>query len=325
MISGRPKIKNRNALLSTMRGTRCASGARTNDPGKDLTMQNKYFYYISPAKLDMLEPQLRKSVFPKITPTFKVPGVEVQVQAGGSQTVSTLTGRLLQVRDALKKTGQLEDIHKANGLRNGVFYQDQDMWHSGLFSFKGTASLQAGSLRAVSYLLWRPWNDAIILLAGSPLNVLGEKNIREGLWAGGTSGTWQWMLEFASTCLKTDENVLVAVGKKQKQEAYPAVEWVDWNPAGMNEQDQDMPMEMSETPDALSIAILCVRYLSRLPLTKVDTAFTIFNDLEMKRRVNLPVWTRALLETPGLDSNLRNVLLKCKKIYIGSPLYTAIG
>lgn len=273
----------------------------------------------------MLEPQLLKTRLPKITPTIKVPGVDVQIQALDSQIGNILTGRLLRVVESLKKADQLKQLDQLSELRNGIFYQDQNTWHSGLFSFKGSESLHAGPLRAVSYLLWRSWNDSIILLAGSPLNILGERNVRDGLWAGGTSGTWQVMLEFASSCLRSDEEALVAVGTERKHSGHESVKWADLNSASFDESDEYMPMEMSQTADALTIATLCVRFLSRLPRSRVETAFTVFNELEMKRRVSLPAWTRTLLETPALDPNLRNVLMKCKKVYIGSPLYTAIG
>jgi hypothetical protein len=288
-------------------------------------MQSKYFYYISPTKVDILEPQLRKWAWPKITPTVKMPGIDLQVQAAETQVPTILAARLVSVVDALTKAGKLGNIESAHDLQNGAYYHDHDMWYSGLFSFKGIESLHSGPLRAVSYLLWRPRNDSIILLAGSPLHILGEKNVRDSLWAGGTSGTWQWMLEFALTCLKTDEDTLIGVGQNQPADARKRVKWVDWDPVAWDEKDEEMPVEMSVSPDALAIAILCIRYLSRLPLSRVETVFTVFDELAMRRRVNLPAWTRAILDAPGLDEHLRETLLKCKTVYIGSPLYTALG
>jgi hypothetical protein len=142
---------------------------------------------------------------------------------------------------------------------------------------QGDFSLDGDGARVVTYLLWRRWQDSIILLAGSPENVLGERVVREGVWAYGTTGTWATLLPFAEAALRTDEPNIVGVASSAVRLEAGDLRWMDSDGVQADVQEEPLPPEMLDSR-ALVLGALCLGQLSNLPTGQIDidTAFRVF-------------------------------------------------
>lgn len=292
-------------------------------------MSTKNYYYISQTKLEMLEPQLAPRLsMPEITPKVELPGpvnlgVTIRPTVQEKNPVSRLTSLLKRMRSR----ELLQALKDTDSLESNVYYTDTAEWYNGLFAFKGALGLGDKPLRVISFLLWRPWNETILLLAGSPQHILGEKIVRQGVSIYGTTGTLSSVLGFASQNLETGEPNLVTTGPHGQglsigEKPLPCVEM---DATELDGNEEHLPPELPACSDALALGLICVRYLSRLPKSRLELVFTPYKRLNFKRRADLPHWGFELLHTPILDPTLVDFFWKCRAIYIGSPLYTALA
>lgn len=292
-------------------------------------MQPKYYYYISKNKLDMLEPQLGGR-FPQaeVTPKIDLPGLSLSVQVKGKSAEDSTVKRLLALVEKMKRKKLITALPTGKALENSHFYADQSTWYHGLYAFSAPLGLGDESVRVISYLLWKPWNDGIIFLTGSPQSVLGDTTVRESVQVYQTTGTWSSIFNFASNILRTDEQNFVGASDKAVPVADKVetdIAWVDWKANDTGLKKEVLPVEISASPGALAIGILCVRYLSRLPQENVDLVFQVFRSLPFVRRTDLPRWANELINFSETRPELKQMLWRCKTIYVGSPLYTAFG
>jgi hypothetical protein len=292
-------------------------------------MQPKYYYYISQNKIAMLEPQLGGK-FPKaeLSPKIDLPGVSLSVQIKGKTSEDSTVKRLLDLLTRMKRQKLITDLPAVNTLEASHFYADQSSWYHGLYAFSAPLGLGADSVRVISYLLWKPWNDALIFLAGSPQFVLGDKTVHESVQVYQTTGTWSSIFNFASSILRTDERNFVGAADEVPpagEKLAAEIPWVKWKAESRDREQEVLPVEMSASPEALSIGIMCVRYLTHLPRENMDLVFQVFRSLPFVRRTDLPRWANELINFSSTDPQLKQMLWRCKTIYVGSPLYTAFG
>ncbi len=291
-------------------------------------MRPKTFYYISQAKIEQLRPQLGPTInLPEISPRIELPGIGVGVDLKLAGSDKNLVRSLLELLKRMKARQLLRPLADAQELEGNLYYTDTAEWYNGLFAFKGGLGLGDEPVRVISYLLWRPWKDAILLLAGSPQHVLGEAIVREGVYVYGTSGTLASILSFASQTLETDEPNLVGAGP-QRPAAHPGLEALPWlalDPATMDASDASLPPELPAASEALATGLMCVHYFSRLPKSRLELAFIPFRRLSFHRQADLPRWASELLNVPALPDSLIDFFWKCRAIYVGSPLYTALA
>jgi hypothetical protein len=290
-------------------------------------MQPKTFYYISQTKIELLRPQLDPAIsLPEISPKIELPGLGLGVDFKLATPDKSLVRSLLELLKKMKKRKLLRPLAETQKLESNLYYTDTAEWYHGLFAFRGALGLGDRPVRVISYLLWRPWNNAILLLAGSPQHIVGEAIVREGVYVYGTSGTLASILSFASQTLETGEPNLVGAGP-QRSVAHPGVETLPWLKADAETLDvgeETLPPELPAASEALATGLMCVRYFSRLPKSCLELAFTPFRRLKFNRQADLPRWASELLNAPGLPDSLIDFFWKCRAIYIGSPLYTAL-
>jgi len=292
-------------------------------------MQPKYYYYISQNKIAMLEPQLGW-IFPKaeFNPKIDLPGVSLSMQTKGKSTEDSTVKRLLNLITKMKRRKLVTHLSTVKALENSHFYADQSVWYHGLYAFSAPLGLGDESVRVISYLLWKPWNNALIFLAGSPQFVLGDKTIRESIQVYQTTGTWSSIFNFASNILHTDEQNFVGATDKTpptNDNLAADIPWVNWEANRHSKKEEVLPIELSASPEALAIGIMCVRYLTQLPRENMDLVFQVFRSLPFDRRTDLPRWANELIDFSETTPQLKQMLWRCKMIYAGSPLYTAFG
>lgn len=290
-------------------------------------MRPKNYYYISQTKLDVLEPQLKsRARWLEITPKVELPGVSIEARFKSTLPAENSVQRLLTVLDQLRSRQLLQPLSQAQTLGGNLFYSDTAEWYHGLFAFKGSLGLGDEAVRAMSYLLWRPWEDRLVLLAGSPLHIVGEKIVRRGVAIYGTAGTWASVMNLATQNFGTGEPNLAALGSSAPRTATPIRDELPWLAADADElerTEETLPPDLPVASEALSTALLCVRYLSRLPKSTIELVFTPYRRLDFHRRADLPHWAAALLNAPDSAAPLVDFFWRCRTIYIGSPLYTA--
>jgi hypothetical protein len=278
------------------------------------------FIYVSKSKVDVIEADLSRWRSPQITATVSVPGVQFGVAPpADAPDLYRRTNALIR---KMERRNRMVPLPQSGELDVSSFYRDQSEWMQGLYSFKGDFSLDGDSARVVTYLLWRRWQDSLILLVGSPQNVLGEQLVHGGVWAYGTTGSWTTLLHFAETTLRTDEANLVGVAPPADRPRAGDLKWVEPGEIKGEAEEQPLPAEMMDSPRALALAALCLGQLSRLPSSHLDTGFRLFQRLPLLLRGEVPGWVTGLLGQEGGRGKL-DILRQCRMIYIGSPLYTA--
>ena len=279
----------------------------------------------------MLEPQLGGRRFQaEYTSKFgaDLPGFNAGFEAKGKPPDDGMVKRLLDLVDKMKRKKLVTPLSSVKTLETLKFYADQSAWYNGLYAFSAPLGLGDDAVRVISYLLWKPWNDSILFLAGSPQFVLGEKKIRESVQIYQTTGTWSSILNFADSILRTDNpNFVGSTDRDFSTEDALAMEvpWVKWGASPLSRNEDVLPVELAAGSQALASGMLCVRYLTRLPRENMDLIFQVFRSLPFVRRTDLPRWANELMSFPGIDPQLKQLLWRCKTVYMGSPLYTAFG
>lgn len=277
--------------------------------------------YVSRTKVEVLEADLSRWRRPQVSAAVSAPGIQLGVTPpAGAPDLYRRTNALIRKMEHRKRIVPLPEYGQ---LGISCFYRDQSEWAHGLYSFKGDFSLDRDSARVVTYLLWRRWQDSIILLAGSPENVLGERVIRGGIWAYGTTGTWTTLLHFAEAALHTDEPNIIGLTSTADRPEAGDLKWMKQDNVQADVQEEPLPSEMIDSPRALALGTLCLGQLSNLPTGRIDTAFRVFQRLPLALRGELPGWVAELLRREGGREKL-DFLRQCKTIYVGSPLYTAL-
>lgn len=271
----------------------------------------RQFSYISRSKVATLEAQLRRRLsLHGVSAKVTVPGAEVSVSGGSGEQQDDLVARTVGLERRLRRRKLVKSLAGESELDPSSYYADEATWWNGLFAFNGDFSLDQGAARVVSYLLWRPWRDSIVLLAGSPENVLGERVVRDGVWAYGTTGTWATILRFAERSFAADEQGFEAV--------------TDASASVPGEGKKVAPSGLFDSPSGLALAVICARYLSTLPQSTVETVFRVSQRFPIRTPGLLPDWAVEALGDGGAGERRVELVRRCEAVYVGSPLYTAL-
>jgi hypothetical protein len=295
-------------------------------------MTIRQYVYISKTKIDSLEAELfrKRPVTGQLN--LEIPGIGgVELSPAPATPQTELRRRTNGVRRRLEKRKMTETLPETGVLGTTGYYWDHSVWAHGLYSFAGDFALNGDGVRVVSYLAWKRWHDAIILLAGSPVNVLGEGDlvVREGLRAYGTTGTWASIIQFAESGLRgpESESPLLGVAGSANTETLDAagLPWADWGGRLLELTGVPAPPELLVSPRGMALAALCLRYLSVLPAGRIDTTFRISQHLLLGLRGPLPDWLVQVLGEGGGGAERLALLRGCKRVYVGSPVYTAFA
>lgn len=272
----------------------------------------RFFYYISKEKVEMLLPQLQSRESPQ----------------DANEPLVTRTLRLIH---GLDRNDLVAPVDDSNDLVASQFYSSKAVWRNGLFYFGTMVSV------TVAYFLWMKHGDAIIVLAGSPDNVIGQRVVAQGVHISSTGdaidslGSMQ-ILE----AINTDEVASVVVGGGSTSTRIPAAKKRLALNTGNPLEDHNWLRDRIYTHSReTGLAIFCMDHLAQLPQMMIETVFrvysrrsaergTIFDDLKTeneKGREEYPT----LYTDECLEEAKRIGLPNLRTIYVGSPLYTAIG
>jgi hypothetical protein len=155
------------ALVGTLRGR--TRKKQSKHPSFGL----RYFCYISRQKVEQFRSQL---------------GLKDTLD---SQT--DLPCQTLECAAELERRGQIRGMDQGPGLECGVFFRGISPWRHGLFYFRSALDDHT----AVTYVAWREHGQSLILLLGSPNNILGEQVARDGLIVPGSTGALSENLRIA--------------------------------------------------------------------------------------------------------------------------------
>ncbi|MFD5513737.1 hypothetical protein ACFWIB_39280 [Streptomyces sp. NPDC127051] len=297
-------------------------------------MTIRQYVYISRTKIDGLEEALFRKLPVTGRVSAEIPGFGGVELAPAPRAQTELHRRANKVRHRLEKRQMSEPLPEVGVLGTSGYYRDHSVWAHGLYSFTGDHGLDGDGVRVVSYLAWKRWHDAIILLAGSPVNVLGEGDlvVREGLRAYGTTGTWASIVQFAESGLRGADNEQpllgvagVAGGVDTGALDAAGLPWADWGGRLMELTETPAPPELLASPRGMALAALCLRYLSVLPAGRIETTFRITQHFLIGLRGPLPDWLVRILGEGGGGAERRELMRGCKRVYVGSPVYTAFA
>lgn len=280
-------------------------------------MNTKYFYYISKTKVDMLLSQLRRSklAIPKITPKVGVAGIEIEAEIS-SQARQGLIRDTVSLLTLMTKRKLIKELAEDPAINTRSYWHDESTWFNGLFLFRVEVDL-------ATYFLWKVFQDAIILLIGSPQNILGEKIVRDGVQIPGTSGMYDQILRFVDRNIQPDDIVLAT---DKRYQDHPYYEWLNL-PSVVLELASDAIFldEFESLPSsskALSLGFLCLKHLIGLPQSEIDTVFRLFQEYDLEHPRDLLNWGSVLGGFPHITEQLK--LVDVRRVFVGSPIYTAL-
>jgi hypothetical protein len=250
----------------------------------------KFFYYISRQKMLMLSDQFAS--LPKGT---------------------TLVSETLYVIESLLHSHAVVSLEeKMKSANTDKYVKDRGIWRQGLFNFLATGTA------VVTFIAWRQFGSVLILLVGSPNNILGDQIVKDGMHVPGTSGALLEVLSFIKGTLATDEARSVIVGGElpfygsyQGENTHTLAESaVDLAPNSINvavwpkDQETDYRGYFDwNTFNEDKIASFCKRYLSDLPQTRIETIFKVYNVYKQ-----------------DIEDDEYNI----NTVVVGSPLYIAL-
>jgi len=300
-------------------------------------MTPKYFHYISKAKVDMLLAQVRRrplgllSFSPKIEFAGISLGADLKSEANKGLVTDTL--RLLKT---LKRQRAITAVDAERKLDSRNFYHSEDMWRHGCFYFATLPSF------TVTYLLWRTYNQSVVLLAGSPENIIGQINIRDGVHIASTGEAMETL---------GSEDFLRAIEQDEptRSTAYEP----DFDDGILSENIDWLHMTHVKS-NAAPMAMFCFRHLTRLTEMRVETVFKVFSTLEsvtgnFLSDLNLeyegirsqldeddskkPKWQQGAEHRKFVEEYWKARISKAKMlglqnyktVHIGSPVYTALA
>jgi hypothetical protein len=154
---------------------------------------------------------------------------------------------------------------------------------------------------------------------------LGEKIVRDGVRLPGTGGVCNEVHKFVDKIIGPDEIVLAADNRYKGHPYFTRHKL----PGATYEMANDV--EFAETfeflrppPRALSLGILCLKYLVNLPQSEIDTVFKLFHRYDLERPKDLLDWGLVLssVSKQGIIHRMR--LERTRTVFVGSPIYTAI-
>ena len=258
-----------------------------------------------------------KLAIPKITPKIGVAGIEVEAEIS-SQARQDLIRDTVTLLRLMTRRKLIKDLAEGPAIDTGGFWHDEGTWFNGLYLFRVEVDL-------ATYFLWKVFQDAIFLLVGSPLNILGEKIMRDGVEIPGTSGACHRILRFVDRNIQPDEIVLAA---DKRYQDHPYFAWLKL-PGMTYDVANDAHLQetfeyTSSQSKALSLGVLCLRNLICLPQSEIDTVFRLFHEYDFEHPRDLLDWGSVLSKFSQKKTAKQMGLVNVRRVFVGSPIYTAL-
>ena len=266
-------------------------------------MNLKYFHYISKSKVETINGQLTPEFhWSKINPKLQGfgLGIDLSIERNRTNDTEELVKKTLAIINYFGKKNLITPLQSATKIDSLSMYHDTDDWFHGLYSLK-LETLREQQL--VTYVLWKAVKDSIFLLLGSPLNVLGSRDVQEGTrYQSSSSQILGGIMEgaIAYSFVETLQN-------KRLQSLNENI-FLELNPSN----NADIRVNVSNWKQAkrisakinvfrgTALAVFCHESLALLPQRKLEVNFQIQLSMPVSRSV-----------------------IPYDVIYLGSPLYTA--
>jgi len=264
-------------------------------------MKIRYFVYIADWKVQMFLEQLdsKKFSLTKISPKLSMAGIGISAEVGRDDR-KKLVSDTINLVDQLEKKNLLHDLTTSTELSTSDFYHDVGEWYNGLltFGFRGDTPCKA-------YFLWTTRNDKLLLLVGSPGNLLSEKGIKQSeyvYYGTDTSFARLWSyIKGAGLELDSGPLQVEPLRVHSNPEFSRSVKAVDILTFCLH-TTQELPESRVEA--------FCLGTTKQLPRTKVETVFTVLNRMDV---------------AANQASDLNRSVHALRQVYIGTPIFTALG
>ncbi len=257
-------------------------------------MTFKYFYYISETKINLIQAQLYSGVgVSEIIPKIEFGGFGASIGLKPSQD-DNVVKQIVNLLNQMTKRNLLIPLSSVGSSINAIneFYKDESEWRSGIISHRSVDGQNDRDLFTFfdAYVLWRIYGETLVLLLGSPSNIVGEHNSNEKIYR-------------ATTFMRIDA-FLKTIGDITTNVEHAAPN--SWN--------------VEKYPNAATLAGFCLDNLD-FPKIKIDLAFKVFQRLDFNTPKDLPFWFRHVKKLPEDE---QKEFEKCRAVCVGSPLYTAL-
>lgn len=267
--------------------------------------------------LSQFKPSWSSSI--SINPKVSVAGVEIGASAQSQMPTKDLASKVHTLTQKLKREKSIESVQRDSQFDSDKFWLHSGEWHNGLYVFG------ADDGDVVAYFLWTTVDDILVLLVGSPTNVVGEKIANSGANLYGTHSTWLAVLRFLDRTVGSSKDILVSAKETKKatadSETLQSIE-LQLHPDVRIQLMTELVYGRQITSRSIALGVFCLKYLSWLPRNRVETIFKIIyqDDIEDPQE---------LLESkfgnwdPATENALSD-LKRYKRLIVGSPLYSAL-
>jgi hypothetical protein len=264
-------------------------------------MQPKYFQYISKNKIDMLYDQLGSQIgLLEFTSKFGVQGAGVELGIKNDPTVnSSLIHRTRKVMIGLEKNKMLKPLIKyRRKINTKGYYSDTSLWHIGLYAYMSdTSGLITSNTAKMVYFAFKKRGNSLILLAGSPNNLLGIKSVDKQFEPSESTDLFLYRKHVF-------QHVLSYISAEEKSGITPPIFEL---------------LQNEELPYPLYLCNFCLLDLKELQETTIEISFKIYFQYNIGKLLKNLVVEKFLLNFLGQELDLDRSWL-----YVGSPLYTAL-
>jgi hypothetical protein len=267
-------------------------------------MSIKFLYYVSRSKVRLLSGQVGpRTRLSKLGAKASALGFGAEVALGRENVQddeAQLARELIDLMRRLRKSRNVVSLQADESLGGSLFYHDSGDWHHGLYSIK----MMGDAEETTTYIAWKADKNRIVLLFGSPINVLGVRDVTDGTEFALASSRivgdvvesslqWEFMKELQACDEEDPDEVFSAeLDSRETSRVEGSI------------QHQTHPKLIKAEVNELrgsALAAFCETALETLPLSKLETVFKVYHALPVSRAI-----------------------ASYDYVYVGSPVYTAL-
>lgn len=294
-------------------------------------VEDHYFHYMSQEKLETLLALSSRESFKltSITPTGVI-GPNRSLMRGEERQPGYLVSLGEDVIASVNAGVRAAPPDRGEFLEVTKFYHDLSAWRSGVFSFDSSCEQPT-----LVYVAWRAVRNSLVLLVGSPNNIVGAKKVEGDCFIPGTQGAHLRILDFVDQTLGTDERVMVSVFEPELfgdtsvavpeltngeviSRLHPKAMAARWH--DITKGDLSLPASSDEK--GLRLGFLCLKNMLRLPQTRIEVIFRVFGEYSIPKAREVDRFgTYKPVDKIAEAKNIQ--LLNYDKIYLCSPVFVS--
>ena len=248
----------------------------------------RYFYYISKSKVEMLLGQVKtKSDLSKIHPKVEGfgLGVELEIERGIDESADGKLARdTNKLINLMSKEKMITSLNSTTQFNSSDYFHDENDWTHGLYTVRESGTEN----HMVTYLLWKAHGRRIFLLLGSPMNVLGTKEVNEGMEHKPSSSSiinnvietslHDEFIGAIHDCAEADSSEKLPFIVPPTEDSTLKININSWIPNSRIKAQRNVLR-------GSALAVLCQKTLTSLSSAKIETTFKIFYSLPVSRSI----------------------------------------